>query len=148
MASRTECPFCGFDDERLIVLKDDLVFAIVARDPINPYQMLVAPHVHYTSFIELPEDVACRVFLVAQKLSAAMRQVCRPGAISHESGDAILWSGFNVVEHYKFHIIPRYEDDRVRIDYRRLPDPGEQVRAAWAGEIRSAMSAGTDQRAM
>ena len=139
MESSTECPFCDFDDERMIVFKDDLVFAIVARDPINPYQMLVAPHAHYTSFLELPGDVACRVFLVAQKLSATMRRVCRPGAINHECGDAISWSGFNLVEHYKFHIIPRYEDDRVRIDYRRLPDPGDQVRAAWAEEIRSAM---------
>ena len=139
MTTRTECPFCAFDDERLIVFKDDLVFAIVARDPINPYQTLVAPHVHYTSFVKLPEAVACRVFLVAQRLSAVVRRICQPGAINHESGDAISWSGFNLVEHYKFHIIPRYEDDRVRIDYHRLPDPGDQVRAGWAKQIRAAM---------
>jgi diadenosine tetraphosphate (Ap4A) HIT family hydrolase len=55
----------------------------------DPYQTLVAPRVHYTSFVELPEDVACRVFLVAQRLSAAVRRICQPEAINHESGDAI-----------------------------------------------------------
>jgi diadenosine tetraphosphate (Ap4A) HIT family hydrolase len=50
----------------------------------------LAPRVHYTSsFVELPEDVACRVFLVAQRLSAAVRRICQPEAINHESGDAI-----------------------------------------------------------
>jgi len=137
------CPFCHYKDVRSIVYEDDMVFAVVDRQPINKYHLLVIPRQHHTELARLPDDLTSRVMLVVQKLSTTLRTVARPDAISHLSDDDLTGSGFNQVEHFKFHLIPRYRDDRVRIEWNRttsitlteLAQVAEEVRGALSGRV-------------
>ena len=102
-----------------------------SRRPINKYHVLVIPRLHFESFVDLPDATASHLFLMAKRLSVAVRQVCRADAISHLSDDDVTGTGFNIISHYKFHIIPRYKDDRVEINWNREPDPGVKVRSEY-----------------
>ena len=94
-----------------MVHDDEVCFAIVSENPINTHHVLVIPKEHYESFIDLPDKLAAHIFLVAKKLSKAIREVCAPDAITHLFDDDVSKGGYNMVSHYKFHIIPRFKED-------------------------------------
>ena len=76
-------------------------------------------------------------------VSAAIVRVARPDAVTLLSDDDLTGAGFNLVAHWKLHLIPRYVGDAVRIEWKREPDPGEGVRADYCRELRSALAAGS-----
>lgn len=133
------CPFCEHSNDKVVIYEDSLVYAIISTSPINQYHAMVIPRVHYQHFTDLPDEIAARIFLVAKRLSGAIRVVCNPDAITHLSDDDLTGSGFNLVSHYKLHIIPRHRDDGVEINWNRKPDPGPEARAQLAEEIRRAL---------
>lgn len=130
-----DCIFCNFQDKDVVAYEDDLCFAAVSKDPINKYHVMVIPKTHYENFIDLPDDLASHIFLVAKKLSAAVRKACKPIAIHHISDDDIQKKGYNLVPHYKFHIIPRFDNDGITIEWKRQALNMEE-RAKIADEIK------------
>ena len=133
------CTFCDFNDKKVIIYEDNTVFAVISKRPINKYHVLIIPTQHYELFVDLPDDVASHIFVLAKQISAAVRKVCNPDAISHLSDDDIHGIGQNLIAHYKFHIIPRYKNDKVEIDWHREKDPGVKVRANYANEIKDSI---------
>jgi len=131
-----DCPFCNFEDKQAVLYEDDLCFAAISRKPINKYHAMVIPKTHHESFVELSDELAAHIFVVAKKVSQAVRKACNPAAVMHVSDDEVAGKGFNLVSHYKFHIIPRFENDSIVIDYHREEDPGIEARARFAEEIR------------
>jgi 2-C-methyl-D-erythritol 4-phosphate cytidylyltransferase len=130
------CPFCEYTDSASIVYEDDNIFAVVDRQPINKYHLLVIPRLHYTSLGAIPDDLIAQVMLLVKRLSSAVRAVARPDAITHYSDDDLAGLGLNLVEHFKFHVIPRYRDDDVKLEWNRGPVPESQLRAKIAREVR------------
>jgi histidine triad (HIT) family protein len=142
MASKTvndggapSCPFCGFSDREVVVSEDSIAFAAIDLRPINRYHVLVIPKTHYELFTDLPDEVAAHVFLLAKRISAAVRDVCQPDGITHISDDDIAWGGLSL-PHYKLHVIPRFKNDATRIEFDRPPEPVLHVRAEYARAIR------------
>jgi diadenosine tetraphosphate (Ap4A) HIT family hydrolase len=88
---------------------------------------------------DVPHEILMSVMRVVQRVSIAVRTVARPDAISHLSDDDLTGSGFNLVAHWKMHVIPRYRNDAVVIDWHREPDPGSEARARFGREIRQAL---------
>ena len=76
---------------------------------------------------------------MARHMSAAIDAVARPDAISLLSDDDLTGSGFNLVAHWKLHMIPRYRNDAVVIDWHKEPDPGSGIRASYCSELRQAL---------
>lgn len=113
------CPFCKFNDKAVIVYEDEVSYAIVSDKPINKYHLLIIPRQHYSNFIELPKELVSHLFVVAQKLSIGIRVTCQPDAVHHIFDDDITHKGFNLIEHFKIHIIPRFSNDKVKIDWGR-----------------------------
>jgi diadenosine tetraphosphate (Ap4A) HIT family hydrolase len=129
------CVFCGFDDPEVMIHRDPRCFALVDAEPINPYHLLVVPTDHYEDFVQLPPDLLAHLFQVAQRLSRAVRQVSNPVAITHLTDDDVSRSGYNLVPHFKIHVIPRFKGDKVRIEWNR--DAGlVSGRRAMASDIR------------
>lgn len=133
------CPFCAAPERRVLCYEDDRVFALVDAAPINAYHMLVIPRAHVTGFAELPAELAAHLVLVAQGLSRALRSVARPDAITHTTDDDLAGS-WNRVAHFKLHLIPRWRDDRVRLDWNRPPAPDLAERANQADALRKALA--------
>jgi len=132
-----DCVFCNYRDKGVTIYEDSKCFAVIGADPINKYHVLVIPRKHYEDFIELPDALASHIFLVAKKISRAVREVCNPDAITHISDDDISKSGYNLVRHYKFHIIPRYKKDKDTINWEVLrTEVDVETRAQYAEEIK------------
>lgn len=131
-----DCIFCKFKDKSVVIYKDDTCYAIVSLNPINKYHILIIPKKHYKNFTDLPDEVASHIFLTAKKLSLAVRRTCNPTAIHHISDDDISEKRYNLVEHYKFHLIPRFENDGVKIEWNRQ-DLNLDARSCIAQEIKS-----------
>jgi len=135
--TKEECIFCNFKDKEVLVYDDNLCYAIISKDPINDYHVLIIPKKHYKNFIELPDKLASHVFLVAKKISKAVRESCNPDAITHLFDD-ISKEGYNLVTHYKFHIIPRFKRDLLMIDWSPLHNKnlGIKARSKFANDIK------------
>jgi histidine triad (HIT) family protein len=114
-----DCPLCNFSDKSVVIYEDELCLAALDKKPINTYHCIVFPRVHYKNFVDLPDELSSHLFLVVKKISRAIRQAAHPEAIHHISDDDISDNGYNLVSHYKFHIIPRYANDGVQINWKR-----------------------------
>jgi diadenosine tetraphosphate (Ap4A) HIT family hydrolase len=66
--------------------------------------------------------------------------------IHHMSDDDIAKKGYNLISHYKFHIIPRFENDGVEMKWARQ-DLDLRARAGIASEIRQHLGVTLDERA-
>jgi len=132
-----KCVFCDFKDKEVLIYNDSLCYAIISINPINKYHVLVIPKKHYESFVDLPDKLASHVFLVAKRISMAVRKACEPDAITHVSDDDTSKVGYNLVAHYKFHIIPRFKKDFAMIDWGPLrKDESGEARSKYAKEIK------------
>lgn len=134
MIINSDCPFCNFSDSEVVIHEDEFAFVIISLSPINHYHAMVIPRKHYESFVELPDDLASHIFLLSKRISAAVRRVCNADAICHISDDDVSGIGHNLVAHYKFHIIPRFKNDKVVIDWKR-EEVENELRAKFAREI-------------
>ena len=135
----SECPFCDFDQPEVTVFADAQVRAFISSSPINRYHVLVVPKIHYEHLSDVPHETLASVMRMAQRVSAAVGTVAHPDAISLLSDDDLTGAGFNLVAHWKLHVIPRYRNDAVVIDWHREPDPGSDVRARYCSELRQAL---------
>lgn len=133
---KDNCVFCDFKDKQVLIYQDNSCYAIISKSPINKYHILVVPNKHYQNFIDIPDKLASHLFIITKKLSAIVRTVCKPDAVTHMSDDDISKDGWNLVAHYKIHIIPRFTNEKVKIDWNREPDPGIKVRAWFAHAIK------------
>ena len=135
---KKDCVFCNFKDKEVILFEDSLCYAIISKNPINKHHVLVIPKEHYQDFVELPDELASHIFLVAKKISKALRKVCKCDAISHLFDDDTSQSGYNLVAHFKFHIIPRFKKDMHMIDWSPLrSDESDEARSKYAKDIKN-----------
>jgi histidine triad (HIT) family protein len=134
---KKNCVFCHLKDKDVIIHEDSLCFAAISKDPINKHHVLVIPKVHYKTFADLPDRLASHLFLVGKKLSAAVRKACAPDAITHIFDDDFSNNGYNLVDHYKFHIIPRFKKDLHLIDWSKLRTAeNDKARSKYAKDIK------------
>ena len=136
--NKKECAFCNFKDREVLVYEDKLCYAIISKNPINKYHILVVPINHYQDFVELPNKLVSHIILVAKRISKAVRRACKPDAITHTFDDDISKSGYNLVAHYKFHIIPRFKKDMHLIDWStlRMNNLSSETRSKFAKDIK------------
>jgi histidine triad (HIT) family protein len=131
-----DCPFCGFDEPDVTVYADDLVLAVVSRRPINRHHVMVFPRTHVEHLPDVPPATAERMIRVAQRVSRAVREASGCDAVTHITEDDVAGGGVNLVAHLKLHVIPRFSDDGVVMDWNRDEDPGDAVRAGYARAVR------------
>jgi histidine triad (HIT) family protein len=128
---QADCLFCRIVAGELpaeIVDEDERTVAFMDINPATAGHALVVPRAHAEDLYELPAEDVTATALAAQRLALRMRGAldadgvnllnsCRPAA-------------WQTVFHYHVHVIPRYEDDPLRLPW--VPGPGD------AGEIQAA----------
>jgi len=134
---KKNCEFCNFTDAPVIIHDDDLCYAVISIYPINKHHVMVIPIKHYENFIDLPDELVSHIFIVAKRISEAVRKACKPDAITHVSEDDVTLSGYNGMAHYKFHIIPRFKKDIKQIDWGPLRvNANHNERSIYTSEIK------------
>ena len=135
------CPFCELDEPAVTVYRDATIQAFISLAAIDRYHLIVAPRAHFEHLTEMPTVILTVAVSLAQRVGAAIAAVARPDALTLLSDDDLTGMGLNQVAHWKLHLIPRYRDDRVVIQWNRAPDPGPGVRGDHAEAIRRVLSA-------
>ena len=92
---------------------------VVDLNPINRYHALVIPRQHFEYLVDVPDELLAHLFLTTKRVSLAIRRACHPIAIHHLTDDDLSDGKYNLVAHFKIHIIPRFPDDGVAITWTR-----------------------------
>lgn len=134
------CLLCALDDAAVTVAATPLVTAVVSLAPINGWHVPVVPRHHYERFADLPAETMLAVSLMAQRVSRAIQAAARPDGVTYITEDDFTGQGYNMVAHWKLHVIGRFKDDGVKLEWGRTADPGPLRRATIAEAIRDALS--------
>ena len=102
-AGAMACIFCEIVAGRApasVIHRDDAVMAFMGIQPTAPGECLVIPTAHVDHFTDVPDDVAQRIMLVAQRIGRRMREVFAPERVG------FLVHGFGVA-HAHLVVVPQ-----------------------------------------
>jgi histidine triad (HIT) family protein len=132
MAQDPDCLFCGIVAGSVPSEKIDENERTVAFMDINPAtsgHALVVPREHSADLMEIGEYDLTATILAAQRLSARMKEVLDVDGINLIN--ACGASAWQTVFHFHIHVVPRYEDDPLKLPWvPEAGDPGEIAEVA------------------
>jgi histidine triad (HIT) family protein len=130
------CIFCGIVSGEVpgqIVDSDEHTVAFMDINPATRGHALVVPRTHSADLMEIPDEDLAQTMRAARRLAERMREVLEPDGfnILNSSGPA----AWQTVFHFHVHVIPRYEDDPLKLPW--VPGPGDEDEiASVAGQLR------------
>jgi len=118
------------------IYEDENVYAFLDIAPVNPGHTLVIPKKHFETMTEMTDDILSEVIVATNKISKAIMK-------------GMDVKGFNIglnngkvagqlVPHVHFHIMPRKENDNLKLWPQRKYEDGE------AGEVAEKIRLGLD----
>lgn len=131
--SDPDCLFCKIVAKEIpaqIVAEDDLTVAFMDINPATRGHALVVPRRHVTNLLEVQDDDLTAVMLAVQRL--ARRVIDRLGAAGVNLLNACGSAAWQTVFHLHIHVIPRYDDDPLKLPW--IPAPGDPDEIAAAAE--------------
>ena len=118
-----DCIFCKIvagDLPAEIVAEDDHTVSFMDINPWTRGHALVIPRNHSRNLLEIADDDLARVAAAAKRLAGRMRERLGCDGINLlNSSESAAWQ---TVFHFHMHVIPRYDDDPLR-----LPGAPQQV---------------------
>lgn len=133
----TDCIFCKIVAKQLpatLVHEDSRTLAFMDIAPVNRGHMLLALKTHSENLYALNEEQSGAVFGVAARLARAIRDAFAPPALSVYQANGTL-AGQQVF-HFHLHLIPRYEQDDMKLVLPRR-NPGLETLEDDAARIRA-----------
>lgn len=112
---------------------DDRTIAFMDINPATPGHALVVPRVHSADLLEISSEDLTATALAAQRLAQRMKDVLDADGINLINAcGAAAWQ---TVFHFHIHVVPRYEDDPLKLPW--VPAPGDSNEiAAVAAKLR------------
>jgi histidine triad (HIT) family protein len=124
----SDCLFCGIvagDVPAQIVDSDEHTVSFMDINPATPGHALVVPRTHSADMMEISDSDLERTTLAARRLAQRMDGALEPDGFNLLN--SCRPAGWQTVFHFHIHVIPRYDDDPLKLPW--LP------RAAEAEEI-------------
>jgi histidine triad (HIT) family protein len=135
-ASSSDCLFCGIiagDVPAEIVDSDEHTVAFLDINPATRGHSLVVPRTHSTDLMNVPEDDLVRTMSAARRLAARITKALNPDGFNVLN--ACRPAAWQTIFHYHLHVIPRYEDDPLKLPWTPRGGEPEEI-AAVADTIR------------
>jgi histidine triad (HIT) family protein len=131
------CLFCRIvagDLPATIVEEDERTVAFMDINPATRGHVLVVPREHVTDLLEIGEEDLAACAATARRVAARTKNALSADGVNlMNSCGAAAWQ---TVFHFHVHVIPRYEDDPLRLPW--VPGPGDPDEIAAAGaELRA-----------
>jgi histidine triad (HIT) family protein len=127
----SDCIFCKIVAGELpatIIDEDERTIAFMDINPATRGHALVIPRAHATDLLTVGRDDLLAVALASQRLAARVKERLRADGINLvNSCGAVAWQS---VFHFHMHVIPRYEDDPLRLPWVPAPGDPEEIAAA------------------
>jgi histidine triad (HIT) family protein len=124
-----DCLFCGIVEGSIpsqTIDSDERTVAIMDIAPATPGHALVIPRKHSADLMEIDADDLSATVLAAQRLARRMKDVLDADGINliNACGQA----AWQTVFHFHIHVVPRYEDDPLKLPW--IPREGDQEQIA------------------
>lgn len=120
------CIFCQIikgDIPAYRVYEDDNAIAFLDNSPVNPGHVLVMPKEHFSNFEEISDEALIATMRAVKKVGQSLKDnLGVAGYNVYENNDPV--SG-QVVPHLHFHVIPRHQDDGLKLWESREYDHGQ-----------------------
>ncbi len=131
-----DCLFCGIVAGSIpseTIDSDERTVAFMDINPATAGHALVVPRKHSADLLDIGEEDLTAVTLAAQRLTKRMKEVLGADGINLINAcGAIAWQ---TVFHFHIHVVPRYEDDPLKLPW--IPEPGDSDEiAATAARLR------------
>jgi histidine triad (HIT) family protein len=130
--SQDDCIFCKIVAGELpatIVAQDERTVAFMDINPATRGHLLVIPRRHAQDLHEIDPDDLAAVAQAAQRLAGTVTE--RLGADGVNLLNSCGSAAWQTVFHFHIHVIPRYQDDPLRLPW--TPGPGDPDEIAAAG---------------
>jgi histidine triad (HIT) family protein len=126
-----DCIFCKIlagDLPALVVDEDERTIAFMDIAPATRGHALVIPRAHTTDLLSVdPEDLRA-VAVASQRLAVRVKERLTADGINLvNSCGAVAWQ---TIFHFHVHVIPRYENDPLRLPWVPAPGDPHQIAAA------------------
>lgn len=134
-----ECIFCRIVDGRADVSKvfeDDQTLALMSLTPVRPGAFLVIPKQHIDHMTDVPDDLASKMFLVAQKYSRRALERLDPRPLRM----GMVVHGFSV-PHAHLVVVPQHDNNDIasarfaKVEDGKVVFSGELLRVAPRDEL-------------
>lgn len=117
------CVFCKIAAGEIpskTVYEDDDFRAILDISPASKGHVIILPKNHADNIFEISDEDASGIVLVAKKIASKVKNVfgCDGVNILQNNGEAAGQTVF----HFHVHVIPRYENDNIRIKWTQHED--------------------------
>ena len=127
------CIFCGIVAGEVpgqIVDSDESTVAFMDINPATRGHALVVPRRHSADLLEISDEDLAATFGAVRRLAQRMKEVLEPDGINvlNSCGSA----AWQTVFHFHVHVIPRYEDDPLKLPW--VPGPGDEDEIAAVAE--------------
>ena len=132
--SDPDCLFCKIvagEVPSTRVHEDDRTVAFMDINPATRGHLLVVPREHATDLRDIPADDLHAVLDVGRRLAATMEE--KLGADGVNLLNSCGRAAWQTVFHFHLHVVPRYDDDPLRLQW--LPGTGDPDEIAAAAEL-------------
>ena len=131
MGRDPDCIFCKIVAGELPstkVAEDDRTYAFMDINPATRGHLLVVPKDHALDLLSVPEeDLAACAASAARLAGLAKERLGADGVNLLNSCGSAAWQ---TVFHFHLHVIPRYDDDPLRLPWVPGPGDGDEIAAA------------------
>ena len=131
VVSDPDCPFCKIVARELpaqIIDEDQSTVAFMDISPATRGHALVVPRRHTRDLLEIEKEDLEATILAAQRLARRMHDRLRVDGVNllNARGEA----AWQTVLHFHVHVIPRYENDPLRLPWEPAPGDPDEIAAA------------------
>ena len=133
----SDCIFCRIVAREVpahIACETDTALAVMDVGHVNPGHTLVIVKPHVETMMELDEDLAADAFRVANRMAKALEARFSPEGMTFLQANGPV--GWQTVNRFHLHVLPRAADDGVTLTWPAKNPPREEL-AARAAEISS-----------
>ena len=131
-----DCLFCGIvagDVPSQIVDSDERTVAFMDINPATRGHALVVPRAHSADLMEIADEDLQATMVAARRLARRMENTLRPDGFNILN--ACRPAAWQTVFHFHIHVIPRYEDDPLKLPWIPRGAEADEI-AAVADRIR------------
>jgi histidine triad (HIT) family protein len=129
--SDPDCIFCKIVAGELpatVIDQDERTIAFMDINPATRGHALVIPREHARNLLEVDDADLAATFAAARRL--ASRITDRLGASGVNLLNACGSAAWQTVFHFHVHVIPRYDNDPLRLPWRPAPGDPDEISAA------------------
>ena len=131
-----DCLFCGIIEGSIpsqTIDSDERTVAFMDINPATRGHALVVPRAHSADLLEIGAEDLSATMLASQRLAKRMKVVLDADGINLINAcGAVAWQ---TVFHFHIHVVPRYEDDPLKLPWVPAPGDSDDI-AATAAKLR------------